>query len=266
MIVVGDHINAGRNDIGDAISKKDTAAIQKMAKDQEASGANYIGVNAEEFIEDEPRHLKWLVNIVQEVASVPCCIDSCAPKAIESALAIHKGMAPPMVNAISLEKNRYEELLPLLRGTNLKVVALCKSDEGLPETTRERLDIADKLINGLVAADIPLENIFVDPLVQPISVHGEFGIEFLHAVETITTQFRGVHTICGLSNISSGLPCRKYLNRIFAVMAVAKGLDGLITDPMDKEMMADIAAAERLAGRLPCAGTHRISPLKQHAL
>jgi cobalamin-dependent methionine synthase I len=256
MIIVGELINASRKAIGEAILNKDAAAIQKVAKDQEAAGANYIDVNAGMFVDEEPQYLKWLVEIVQEVVDIPCCIDSPSPKAIETALAVHKGDNPPMINSISLEKDRYDSLLPILSGTDLKVVALCMSDDGMPETTDERLAIADKLINGLVAANVAIENIHVDPLVQPISVNSDFGTEFINAVEAISTRFKGVHTMCGLSNISFGLPQRKFLNQTFAVMAIARGLDGLIINPLDKKMMANMIAAETLAGRDTYCGNY----------
>lgn len=249
MIVVGELINASRKAIGEAIMNQDAAAIQKVAKDQEAAGANYIDVNAGIFVEEEIDYLKWLVTTVQEVVDIPCCIDSPSHKAIAAALSVHQGDVPPMINSISLEKERYDALLPLLSGTDLKIVALCMSDDGMPETTDQRLKIADKLINGLVGVGVQLDNIYVDPLVQPVSVNAEFGVEFLNAVEAISTQFKGVHTMCGLSNISFGLPNRKYLNQTFAVMAIAKGLDGLIINPLDKKMMANMIAAESLAGR-----------------
>jgi 5-methyltetrahydrofolate--homocysteine methyltransferase len=123
------------------------------------------------------------------------------------------------------------------------------SDQGMPETVEDRLKIADKLINGLLQKNVKLENIFVDPLVQPISVNNCFGVAFLDAVEYIMKQFSGIHTACGLSNISFGLPARKFLNQTFMVMAIAKGLDGAIVNPLDKKMMAAIMAAEAMAGK-----------------
>ncbi len=249
MIVVGELINASRKAIGNAILNEDVAAIQKVAKDQEAAGANYIDVNAGIFVEEEVDYLKWLVTTVQEVVNIPCSIDSPSYEAIEGALEVHKGEKVPMINSISLEKDRYEALLPILAGSDLKVVALCMSDEGMPETTEQRLEIADKLINGLVGVGVALDNIYVDPLVQPVSVNADFGMEFINAVEAILTEFKGVHTMCGLSNISFGLPNRKFLNQTFAVMAIAKGLDGLIMNPLDSKMMANMIAAESLAGR-----------------
>jgi 5-methyltetrahydrofolate--homocysteine methyltransferase len=85
--------------------------------------------------------------------------------------------------------------------------------------------------------------------VQPLSVNESFGIEFVNAIERIVTTFPGIHTACGLSNISYGLPARKFMNQTFMTMAIAKGLDGAIINPLDAKMMANIIAAEALAGR-----------------
>jgi 5-methyltetrahydrofolate--homocysteine methyltransferase len=92
------------------------------------------------------------------------------------------------------------------------------------------------------------EDIYIDPLVQPISTGSHFGIEFLNAVKRIMREFQGVHTICGLSNISYGLPVREKINRTFAIMAIAMGIDSLIIDPLDKEMVQNITIAQTLAG------------------
>lgn len=247
MLIVGELINASRKAIGEAIKAQDVAYIQKVAKDEFDAGANYIDVNAGIFVGKEPEYLRWLVKTVQEVVACPCCIDSPDPRAIGEALTVHKGIA--MINSISLEKARYDALIPLVAGTDLKVVALCMSDEGMPETMGDRLKIADKLINGLVRNNVPLDNIYVDPLVQPISTNSIFAVEFINSVEAIMTGFKGVHTMCGLSNISYGLPERKFMNHAFAIMAIGKGLDGLIINPLDKMMMASLITAEALAGR-----------------
>jgi 5-methyltetrahydrofolate--homocysteine methyltransferase len=155
MIIVGELINASRKTMGAAIEAQDKEAIQKIAKNQFEAGADYIDVNAGIFVRREAEYLKWLVEIVQEVVDAPCCIDSPDPKAIETALAAHKGTA--MLNSISLEKKRYDALLPFLSGSDLKIVALCMSDDGMPETTHQRLTIADKLVNSLIQNNIKLK-------------------------------------------------------------------------------------------------------------
>lgn len=247
MIIIGELINASREAIGAAIKDEDRAAIQQVTKDQAEAGADFIDVNAGVFVGREPEYLKWLVRAVQEVTDKPCAIDSPDPRAIEAALTVHQGT--PMINSISLEKERYDSLLPIIAGTDMKVIALCMSDQGMPETVEDRLKIADTLVNGLTKSNIPVDNIFVDPLVQPVSVNNSFGAEFINAIEAIVERFPGIHTACGLSNISYGLPARKFLNQTFMTMAICKGLDGAIVNPLDRKMMATIIAAETLMGK-----------------
>ncbi|MCX5818398.1 MAG: methyltetrahydrofolate cobalamin methyltransferase [Deltaproteobacteria bacterium] len=247
MIIVGELINASRKAITEAIKNRDVEAVQAVARQEHEAGAHYIDVNAGIFPEEEEDYMRWLVRTVQAVVEGPCSIDTPNPKAIEAGLAVHQGT--PMINSISLESDRYNKMIPLLAGTDCRIVALCMSDEGMPKTAEDRLRVADKLINGLVQNRIPLENIYVDPLVQPISVDGTFGIEFLKAIALIREKFVGVHTMCGLSNVSYGLPGRPFVNQTFMSMAVAQGLDGAIINPLDKRMMANIIAAEALAGR-----------------
>ena len=247
MLIIGELINASRKAIAAQIENQDAAAIQKVAQDEFEAGADYIDVNAGIFVGKEPEYLKWLVETVQTAVDAPCCIYSPDPAAIEAALSVLKGT--PMINSISLEKDRYDKLMPIIAGTDFKVVALCMSDDGMPETLEDRMTIADKLVDGLIQNNVKLENIYVDPLVQPLSVNKSFGVEFVNSIEKIMTTFPGIHTTCGLSNISYGLPNRKYLNQMFMVMAIAKGLDGAIIDPLDKRMMANIIAAEALAGK-----------------
>jgi len=247
MLLVGELINASRKSVAAAIEKHDTDFIQTLAKDQFEAGAAYIDVNAGVFLKKETEYLKWLVEVVQQVVDVPCCIDSPDPRSIEAALAVHKGTA--MINSISLEKDRLENLISLVAGTDLKVVALCVSDAGMPKTADERVALAEGLVNSLLKNNVAMDNIYVDPLVQPIATHVNFGIEFLDAIDRIMTELAGIHTICGLSNISFGLPERKFLNQLFVVMAMARGLDAAIIDPLDKRMVANIIAAEALRGK-----------------
>lgn len=247
MIIIGELINASRKAIKTAIEEKDATTVKQIASDQAQAGADYIDVNAGIFVGKEPEYLKWLVETVQQATDKPCAIDSPDPAAIEAALAAHDKVA--MINSISLEKDRYDNLLPIVAGTDLKIIALCMSDEGMPQTVDDRMKIADKLVNGLVQNNVPVENIFVDPLVQPVSVDGRFGVEFTNSIEKIRETWPGIHTACGLSNISYGLPGRKFLNRAFMIQAIAKGLDGAIINPLDKGMMSSILLGEVLAGQ-----------------
>ena len=132
MIIIGELINASRKIIGKAIEEKDTETIIKIAKDQAEAGADYIDVNAGIFEGKESEYLKWLVQIVQQETDKPCSIDSPDPLAIDAALSVHQGV--PIINSISLEKERYKKIISIIAGSDIKVIALCMSDEGMPQT------------------------------------------------------------------------------------------------------------------------------------
>jgi len=247
MIIVGELINSSRKAVGAAVEARDEGFIQKLAGDQAEKKIQYIDVNAGIFKDLEAEYLTWLIRNVQGVVDLPCCIDSPDPRVIEAALSAHRGTA--MINSISMEKKRLDNLLPLVAGSDLKIVALCTSDSGMPRTAEERVRIARELVELLLKHRVKVENIYVDPLVQPVATDQSFGREFLESIEQIMRLFPGIHTICGLSNISFGLPLRKFLNQTFMSMAITKGLDAAILDPLDKRMMANILAAEALAGK-----------------
>jgi 5-methyltetrahydrofolate--homocysteine methyltransferase len=247
MLIVGELINASRKQIRMAIENQDGDTIQQIAREQAGNGADYIDVNAGVFVGKEAEYLKWLVTTVQEAVDTPCCIDSPDPGAIEAALSVHRGT--PMINSISMEKERHDALMPIIAGSDYKIVALCMSDAGMPETADARVSIAEELVSNLEKNQIPLDNMYVDPLVQPLSTNDNYGTEFLNSIERVKKQFPGIHTVCGLSNISYGLPERMLLNQTFMVMAITKGLDGAIVNPLDKKMMAAIITAETLAGK-----------------
>ena len=248
MIIVGELINASRKAVGAAIEARDKAAIQQVAADQHAAGADFIDVNAGIFVGREAEHLKWLTESVQEVVNGPCSLDSPDPAALEAALAVHKGTA--MINSISLEKERFEKLLPVVAGTDLKVVALCMSDAGMPaRPSRTAWPSPTNWSTPCCRRVLPWATSTWTRWCSPASVNQSFGPAFLDAIAGIRQAFPEAHTMCGLSNISYGLPNRKFLNQTFMAMAIAKGLDGAIVNPLDRGMMAAITAAEALAGR-----------------
>jgi len=251
MIIVGELINATRKVVKTAIEAIDSKVIQKLASDQADAGATYIDANAGVFPGKETKYLKWVIDNILKSTDLPVCIDSASHEVIEDVVKYtqEKSDRIPMINSISLEKKRVENILPIIAGTDLKVIALCMDEKGMPTTVEQRVTIADKLINKLVQNNVKIENIYVDPLVQALSTNIVFGTAFLTSVKNIMTQYKGVHTMCGLSNISFGLPQRGFINRNFMAMAIANGLDGAIVNPLDKKMMATIIAAETLQGR-----------------
>ena len=247
MLVVGEKINTSRKSIAAAVEAQDVDFISEVAREQAEAGAHYIDVNAGTYLDKEVDYLCWLVETVQNAVNLPLCLDSPNPKALAEAIKHHKG--EPMINSISLEKERYQALLPVVTERPCRVVALCMAETSMPTTVEERVQVGAQLINKLTNKGIPLEKIYVDPLVQPISVDTGMGTAVLGAIQSIMNDFPGVNTICGLSNISFGLPMRKTINRNFLALCMTSGLSAAILDPTDKELMATLLSADMLLGR-----------------
>ena len=247
MIIVGEKINTSRKSIEEAVRKRDAAFIIKVARQQAEAGAHYIDVNAGTFVEQEADCLCWLVETVQKEVALPLSLDSPDPKALSAAMKLHKG--EPMVNSISLEEERFHSLLPVITAQPCSVVALCLGGTAMPTTTEERVQVGSELVAKLTGAGFPVEKIYVDPLIQPISVDTNMGMAALGAIRKIMDVVPGVNTICGLSNISFGLPERRLINRHFLALGIAYGLSAVILDPTDRQLMATLLTVEMLLGR-----------------
>jgi 5-methyltetrahydrofolate--homocysteine methyltransferase len=119
----------------------------------------------------------------------------------------------------------------------------------MPKTTEDRVRAGEEIIGRLQKEGIPPDKILVDPLIQPVSVDTQMGLEALGAIKAFAETFPEVSTVCGLSNISFGLPCRSLLNRNFLVLAASSGLSAAILDPTDQKLMAALRAAEVLINK-----------------
>lgn len=250
--IVGELINTSRKPVKEAVDARDAAAIQKIAQDEVHAGATYIDINCGTYVKEEEEIMEWLVNVVQDVVKdIPLCLDSPNEKALRIGLNLHQNSGKPMINSITAEEERFNKVLPLVLEFKTKVVALLMDDSGMPDTAEKRITIVEKLLPELLKAGVPATNIYLDPLVKPISVGDKGGQEVLQTVQYIKEKYPDVHTICGLSNISFGLPNRRVLNQAFTILTMGRGMDGYILDPTDKQMMGFIYAAQALLGLDP---------------
>jgi 5-methyltetrahydrofolate--homocysteine methyltransferase len=248
MLIVGELINTSRKMIRTAVDYRDAAYIQDLAERQVAGGADFVDVNCGTLVNNEPEAMAWLVKTIHNRVFAPLCIDSPNPKAIETGLTL-AGEGQSMINSIPAERQRYEDILPLVVKYRSKIVALCMDDTGMPTSAGDRLRIAGKLIGDLTGAGVPEDDIYIDPLVKPVGTSGQAGLEVLQTIAALKHEFPNVHAICGLSNISFGLPNRKVLNQAFMIQSMALGMDSFILDPMDRQMMGFARAAQALLGK-----------------
>jgi len=247
MIIIGEKINSTLKAIRPAMENYDSQAIIDLAKRQYEAGASYIDVNAGMFHDSEPEKLVWLIDTIQEAIDAPFAIDSPNHVAIEAALKANKN-GKPIINSITDETERFNAIMPLAVQYKTRIIALCMDDEGMPETSDERVKIAERLIEKLTKEGLPLDDIFIDPLIRPIGTGSQNGIVALETIRKVRSEFPGVHITCGLSNISFGIPARKLMNQAFLIAAMTAGMDSAILDPLDKKLMSFIYATEALLG------------------
>ena len=248
MLIVGERINTSRKRMREAVGNWDAGFIKDDALKQVKAGAMMIDVNCGTFVSDEVDRMKWLVDIVQEAVDVPLSIDSPNPEALRVGLEGHRN-GRPMINSITAEVERMEEVIPLAVEYKALVIALCMGEGGVPTSVDERLKNASILVEKLTSSGVPPEDIYIDPIVCPIATDVRNGKIVVETIERVKKEFEGVQTICGLSNVSYGLPLRKLLNQNFLTMCIAAGLDAVILDPLDSRMISNIYASEALIGK-----------------
>jgi len=245
--VIGERINTSRKKVQEAIAARNSDYIIDDVKKQQEAGAAFIDVNAGARIGYEKEDMKWLIDTIQTVIDLPLALDSPDPAVLEMAFALVE--KTPMINSISLEKERFEAMIPFLRGKDCNVIALCMDDTGMPPSSDDITQRAAKLIDELNKIGIGTQSIYIDPLVQPISTDTTKGLMVLDAVRLIKEQFPEVHITGGLSNISYGLPYRHIINRTFVTLMMGAGMDSAIIDPLDSKIMAAIKTADMLLGQ-----------------
>ncbi|OIO40515.1 MAG: hypothetical protein AUJ75_00165 [Candidatus Omnitrophica bacterium CG1_02_49_10] len=243
MIIIGERINSTRKSIKEALDRKSADFLLNEAGVQINAGAAYLDVNTATMMEKEIESMKWLVTTIQAKFDIPLCIDSPDPACIEAGLSVHKGKA--LVNSITAEKGRSKEILPLVKRYGSLVIGLTIDENGMPITADERFDIVKRIISDIKGAGISEKDLYIDPLVRPVSSEQAQALQMLEAMRMIKTSTEA-NIVVGLSNISFGLPNRALLNATFLSMAMCYGLDAAIIDPTDTQIHATLKASEAI--------------------
>jgi cobalamin-dependent methionine synthase I len=247
MQIIGEKINGTRKRVAKAIAERDADYIKDLAVRQAEAGSTWLDVNAGTHPDREPDDLLWLIETVQPVVNIPLSLDSANPKALKAGLAAVA--QTPLINSISGEPQRLETVLPLAAEYGCQVIALAMDDKKIPETSAERVEIAEKVITATRAAGVPDDHVYCDPLAMTLATKNDSAITAIETIRAIRAAYPTVHFTIGLSNISFGLPARKYVNRAFLTLAMGAGLDCAILDPLDRELMAAIFATELALGQ-----------------
>ncbi len=238
MILIGENMNIMSIKYGKAMKEKDAKVIQELAVQEQEAGMDYVDLNIGPAGRIGEELMEWIVKTVQEVVDLPCALDTSNVAAIKAGLKVHKGRA--LINSISAREDRMEALLPLAKEFDSDFVGLLWGPEGMPRDEHERGALAEVIRSNAAALGIPMERIFLDPIVTPVNVQ-QNQVMSLYTFMTdyySAGVFEACTTTCGLSNVSNGPPehLRPILNQTYLIMIKRYGMASAIVDVFDTDL------------------------------
>lgn len=236
MLIIGERLSIISKKVREAIQHKDKTIIQQIATEQWKAGAHMIEANIGPAEEDGESLMEWMVTTVQEVVPLPISLDTTNPKAMEAGLRVHNNQwGKPLINSASLDPDRFI-MFELAAKYNVPIIALTVGKGGLPVDAEERVEIAVQLMERATEYGIPLEDIYLDPLVMQISTSQSQAKEVLRAIK-LFQQLNDppMKTVVGLSNLSNGCPkqIRPILNKYYLALLMYEGLSAAIVNPLE---------------------------------
>jgi 5-methyltetrahydrofolate--homocysteine methyltransferase len=244
--IIGERINpTGRKAFAEELRNGDLSRVTTDAIEQTEAGADMLDVNAGIPLVDEADLLTQMLRAVQAASDLPICIDSSVIEALEAGLSVYEGKA--LVNSVTGEDDRLEEILPLVAKHGAAVIGLANDETGIPETPQKRLEIATKIVEAAGDHGIPPEDVVIDPLAMTVGADTEAVTITLETIRLIRAEL-GVNMSLGASNVSFGLPQRHALNAAFLPMAIEAGLTSAIMSTAPT-VVESVRATDLLLGR-----------------
>lgn len=247
FVIIGERINpTRRKKLAESMAKGDFSAAIEDARNQVAAGAQVLDVNAGIPGGDEPALLSGVTEAILSVVDAPLCFDSANPDALETVLEVYPGKA--LINSTTAEPAMMKRVLPLVGKYHAAVIGVITDENGIPATPQARLETAKRLIGEAEKYGVPPEDVVIDCLALTVGADHTAGRVTLDSIQLIRDQL-GVNLSLGASNVSYGLPDRKYINVAYLALAIGRGLTAAITDPTVPEIQITLQACDLLMGR-----------------
>ncbi len=250
MNIIGERINGQFTDVEEAIQEKDKTVIQDLAKKQVECGADYLDVNVGTSVPSHEREdaMLWLIDSIKEVVDAPLCLDSPRQPVIEAGL--ERVEKPPIINSCQADLEELETYMNMAMEYDAGLIALTMDKDGVPNDAEKRVALAGNIVMKARELDFDFDNLFIDPIVLPVSAtqtQPGFLLEAMQQMQNLSDPLP--HFNVGLSNISSNTKENELINRTYMVMCIAHGVDTAIVNPMDEELMDAIITAEILLNK-----------------
>ena len=242
FMIVGERINpTGKKPLQAQLREGRMDKVLQFAEEQEQCGAKVLDINMGMSGIDEKEMMLRAIEEVSNVTDLPLSLDSSHVEVLEAALRHYPGRA--LINSISLEAEKYEKLIPIAKKYGAMFILLPLSDKGLPENLEEKKEIIEKVLNRAYSIGLCKEDVVVDGLVATVGANKRAGLETLETIRYC--REKDLATICGLSNISFGMPERSFVNTAFLALAIREGLTMAIANP-SQELLVSCALATDL--------------------
>lgn len=243
FMIIGERINpTGKKKLQEQLRSGCMDMVLQFAQEQDECGASVLDINMGMSGIDEKAMMLRTLEEVQGVTDLPLSLDSSHVEVLEAALRHYPGRA--LVNSVSLETEKMEKLLPIVQKYGAMFILLPLSDDGLPRDMEEKRQIIDQIVNRALELGMCREDIVVDGLVATIGANKQAGLETLETIRYCKQQ--GLATVCGLSNISFGMPARPYVNTAFLTLAIYEGLTMAIANPSQEMLVCGALATDLL--------------------
>ena len=249
MYVIADRINGMFKDVYAAIESKDASAIQNLAKELLELGATALDINAGPKTKDPQGDLLWLAETIREISDAPLSIDTAKPDIMKAVVSQVPGKR--IMNSTKADPEMAMEYIGLAVEHDASLIGLTIDVDGVPGNIEKRVELGAQIIALATDAGLPMDRLFVDPIMLPLNCTPQNPVHCLEAVAQLK-KFSDPppHLLLGLSNVSDG--CTEYhlIDRTYVAMAIAHGLDAVFADTRDRELMDSVVTAELLLGKM----------------
>ncbi len=235
---IGENLNVMSKSLGPAMKAREPKLLQEMAKAEIEQGVDIIDLNIGPARKDGPEFMPWVVETIQAVTDLPLALDTTNGDAIAAGLKVAKN--PTIINSVTLQPDRLEKVLPLAAEFKTDIIGVLWGADGMPRDENERAMHAAELMMKAMELGIPNENLWIDPIVSPVSVEITQVKACIVFMQTLQDIVPGCKSTVGLSNISNGAPdeLRCWLNRVYLIMLGRYGLYSAIVDAFDEDLLA----------------------------
>lgn len=250
FVIIGERINpTGKKRLTEALAERRMDVVLEEAQRQIVAGAHILDVNVcIAGDRKEPDLMTLTVQTLLSAVDLPFCIDSPNWRSVKAGLEAYHGHGRPLVNSVTGEQDRIDNVLPLVKEHEASTVGMLVDDDGIPDTAEGRLAIAEKIVNAAEAIGVPRDRLVIDCVCLTLGADDQAARVTLDTIRLVRERL-GLNVVLGASNISFGLPNRRLLNTTFLGMAMYAGMTCGIIDPTIPEVRRTLLAADALLGK-----------------